>query len=219
MPGEPEPVWEGLNPRGLPNRERSILLRVYVPVAILRDVGGDRPTQCAPRQSGVFIIEDVRSISAHVRRNIGVGLSWLHESEDFRVVGANLSGDVVGDTPRLRWRHVPSEPSRQRAAGVTLSGHALLSVARPHDRKVSNRISQRRYLPVRTGPAKGPALAARNHEQALAMLWDTVPPSLHHSGLRLESSFLEFPHECRQDRTFLHAGKGWNILQQDDSWR
>ena len=93
-----EPVREGLKPCGLSDRQCSVLTRVYVPVAILGDVGGDRAGELGPDQSTVLVREDVRSVALKFARKICIGTARREQLERLMIIRPHVPGDVIPDS-------------------------------------------------------------------------------------------------------------------------
>src|ERR1035437_6822565 len=78
VPREPEPIWECLDPCRFSYRERSVLTRMYVPVAVFGDMRGDRATETVPGQSLVLVVEDVGPVPLQSLRQIGIRPPFGH---------------------------------------------------------------------------------------------------------------------------------------------
>ena len=138
---ESDVIGERLETCRLTNTYGSVLLWVDIPIPVLGYVGCNRSAHVIKVEPFVLVVEDVVSVATKFGSNLGVLRLRVHAPENFEVIIANGTRDVIKDAVCV--------------GGWDLSSHFLL---------------ERREMPLIFRPAARSALGA-SHRQPLQIRW------------------------------------------------
>jgi hypothetical protein len=182
--GEPEVVGKTLYAGRLPDREGPMLIRMYVPVAVLCDVGCDRPAQLGPAEPLVLIGEHVRPVAAEALGQIDIGLSFREEAERFHIIGPDIAAHVLAYPADLRGGHLTAhELLKRRALTARIVGKTLPTLCARNRRQITDRVTKAHEVVRRLGPTRRPVPVDTDQDQPLSMLRNTMSKAIQNPRL------------------------------------
>ena len=192
-----------------------MLIRMDVPIAVLRDVSGDGATELRPAQSLVLVGEDVRPVATQPLGQIDVGLALPQQPERLHIVGAHVPADVLeDDVPRVRGHVTPHELLVLGRLPARVVGETLRALGPRDGRKIADRVPEADEGVRRFGPDGAPMAIEAEQDQALPMLRHAVSETVHDPCVDAVAERTERLIEVDEDRAVVPARKVRHVLDQ-----